>query len=72
MRKSLVWIACVFAVLVAPTAARASFPGANGRIAYTTLSDLEIDHLFTVNPDGSGLSELTEYWLKPRDWVNES
>jgi Tol biopolymer transport system component len=64
MRKPLVWIACVFAVLVAPAAARASFAGTNGRIAFTTLSDLELSHVFTVSPDGSGLSELTGYALE--------
>jgi dipeptidyl aminopeptidase/acylaminoacyl peptidase len=43
---------------VAPPAAQASFPGANGRIAFSSdrSGDFEI---YTINPDGSDLKRLT-------------
>ena len=42
--------------LVPGTAARATFPGVDGRIAF---SDYVTGQIYTVNPDGSGLAQLT-------------
>jgi dipeptidyl aminopeptidase/acylaminoacyl peptidase len=50
-------VACLLAFGATP--ARAAFPGQNGRIAFSALSDfLEFD-VFAVNPDGSALTNLT-------------
>jgi dipeptidyl aminopeptidase/acylaminoacyl peptidase len=47
-------------VLVAGTGpAQAAFPGQNGKIAFSTLSDFEDLDVFVINPDGSGLVSLT-------------
>src|SRR4029450_7196974 len=42
------------AVLVFPAAAEATFPGANGKIAFERDNDI-----WTMNPDGSGQVNLT-------------
>jgi Tol biopolymer transport system component len=57
------------ALLVAPAAAQAAFPGANGRIAYTgktlwgqdpyTKQDLAGTDVLSINPDGTGKLNLT-------------
>jgi Tol biopolymer transport system component len=61
------WFAlCVCGLLLVsfiPTA-QAAFPGANGKIAFTTYSSgrfgtLEFPNIGTVNPDGSGITSLT-------------
>jgi TolB protein len=48
--------AALFAV--AP-AAQATFPGANGKIAFSTDQNPNGSDIFTVNPDGSGETQLT-------------
>jgi TolB protein len=52
--RRFVTIAAALALLCAPAAAHAAFPGANGKIAYLTSNG----HLFTINPDGSGSAEV--------------
>src|SRR3954468_13941077 len=56
-------IACTAAALLLPGSALAAFPGVNGRIAfaasdgpYPSASD---EAIFTMNPGGSGASQLT-------------
>ena len=44
----------VLVMLLAPASASATFPGKNGRIAFTANSDV-----YSVNPDGTGLTQLT-------------
>ena len=44
-----------------PASASATYPGANGRIAYIATVPGETDtELFTVNPDGTGTAQLTD------------
>jgi Tol biopolymer transport system component len=48
------------ALLVPASAAQATFPGANGKIAYIKLGDLTPgDHIYTINPDGTEDKRLT-------------
>jgi Tol biopolymer transport system component len=55
-------MACAAAVVVVSEEAEATFPGKNGRIAYESYDaplpkgDSEI---YTINPDGSGNTQLT-------------
>jgi len=55
-------MACAVVVLVVSEKAEATFPGKNGRIAYASYDrpfpkgDSEI---YTINPDGSGKTQLT-------------
>ena len=59
---AVVWMACAVVVIVLSEKAEATFPGKNGRIAYASYDaplpkgDSEI---YTINPDGSGKSQLT-------------
>src|SRR5206468_6195366 len=40
--------------------ARAAFPGTNGKIAFSSFTDSSPDpQIFTVNPNGSGETQLT-------------
>src|SRR3954447_10082633 len=49
-------ILCVVAcVLTAAAPASASFPGANGKIAFDGVT---VQHVFTINADGSSLTDL--------------
>src|SRR4051812_35121712 len=48
-------LAVIAALLLPGTAARASFPGVNGRIAFQTRTN---EHVQTIDPDGSGRGEL--------------
>src|SRR4051812_24058244 len=51
-------LAACAALLGSASPARATFPGANGKIAFST--DQSADpQVFTVNPDGSGETQLT-------------
>ena len=55
----LLWIAAVLLLaLVAPSTAAASFPGANGKIAFQTNRDGNYE-VYSMNPDGSGQTNLT-------------
>jgi hypothetical protein len=47
-------LAGFLAAFVLPPAARAAFPGANGKIAISRAGDI-----YTINPDGSGAAQLT-------------
>jgi len=52
------------AVVVAatPGPAQAAFPGTNGKIAFSSLSDWEDFDVFVINSDGSGTVNLTGHW----------
>jgi Tol biopolymer transport system component len=56
-------VACVVSLLVFTGSAQAAFPGKNGKIAtavYSVVGHLPGDpNIFTVNPDGGGLTRLT-------------
>jgi TolB protein len=57
VRRTLVGIATV-ACLVAAAPAAATFPGANGRIAFVREPPFEQSNIFTMEPDGSDVREL--------------
>jgi Tol biopolymer transport system component len=46
-------------VLVVSQKAEATFPGKNGRIAYTDWDRGKDYEIYTINPDGSGKRQLT-------------
>jgi Tol biopolymer transport system component len=46
--------------------AQAAFPGTNGKIAFASNADGDYE-IYTVNPDGSGLDQLT---TSPSDDTN--
>lgn len=50
--------AVVAAMLGAPTAGQAAFPGFNGKIAFQTFRDGNYE-IYLMNPDGTGLQRLT-------------
>ena len=52
-------IASVGALTTAPPAAPSAFPGANGKIAFYTNVDGDVE-IVTIDPDGSGLRNLTQ------------
>lgn len=57
-----VLVVCTAALLGAPAdSARAAFPGNNGRLAFSSYTgNNEFDtEIFTINPDGTGLTQLT-------------
>jgi TolB protein len=54
------------ALLVPPSPAHATFPGTNGRIAFASDTDGDYD-IYTVNPDGSDLTQLTNDPANDRD-----
>jgi dipeptidyl aminopeptidase/acylaminoacyl peptidase len=45
-------------LLLIPASADAAFPGANGKIAFSSNRDGDTE-IYTVNPDGSGLAQIT-------------
>ena len=45
--------------LIAPAAAEAAYPGANGKIAFSRPATGSTLDIFVANPDGSGVSNLT-------------
>jgi Tol biopolymer transport system component len=66
LRLRVIFLSCAAACVIAPSAAVASFPGDNGRIAFTrsgpaTLADgtFEPGGIRTVNPDGTDVRVLT-------------
>jgi Tol biopolymer transport system component len=54
-----VLMACAVVVLVVSEKAEATFPGKNGRIAYTDWDGGKDYEIYTINPDGSGKTQLT-------------
>lgn len=60
MRSRLIGVlaSSVFFVLALASPAQAAFPGANGKIAFSSIRTGNSD-IYTINPDGSGLTQLT-------------
>ena len=58
MRRTLIAIGAAGACLFAARSAQATFPGANGRIAFTHQSDWGDLSIATMNPDGSDVRQL--------------
>jgi Tol biopolymer transport system component len=54
-----VLMACAVVVLALSEKAEATFPGKNGRIAYTDWDDGKDYEIYTINPDGSDKRQLT-------------
>lgn len=52
--------AVAFSLVALAPVAQATFPGANGKIAYETVGPPGSD-IYTVNPDGSGNTQLTSF-----------
>ncbi len=57
MKRS-VWLVVVMVALALPGSAQAAFPGTNGKIAFYSSADGDRE-IYTINPDGSGLLQLT-------------
>jgi WD40-like Beta Propeller Repeat len=53
--KGRVWLAAVAVALIVPASAQATFPGANGKIAFVR----DYDEIWTMNPDGSNQVDIT-------------
>ena len=62
MATALIALAVALALLTAAVPARATFPGSNGKIAFSGRPDHDV---FTVNPDGSALANLTRHLSGP-------
>ena len=54
-----VLLACVVTLLALSEKAEATFPGKNGRIAYAGWARGKDYEIYTINPDGSGNTQLT-------------
>jgi Tol biopolymer transport system component len=54
-----VLMACAVVVLALSEKAEATFPGKNGRIAYAGWNRGKDFEIYTINPDGSGKTQLT-------------
>jgi hypothetical protein len=54
-----VLMACAVVVLVVPEKAEATFPGKNGRIAYSVFGERTDDAIYTINPGGGGKTKVT-------------
>jgi hypothetical protein len=48
-----------FVVLALAAPAHAAFPGANGKLAIGAIGNAGRADIFTMNPDGGGLANLT-------------
>jgi dipeptidyl aminopeptidase/acylaminoacyl peptidase len=59
MIAAAVAVACAVALLVVSEKAGATFPGKNGRIAYAGWNRGKDFEIYTINPDGSGKTQLT-------------
>ena len=51
-------VACAVALSALSEKAEATFPGKNGRIAYANYDGTDYE-IYTINPDGSGKTQLT-------------
>jgi hypothetical protein len=52
-------MACAVVVLVVSEKAEATFPGKNGRIAYSVFGERTDDAIYTIGPDGEAKTKLT-------------
>ena len=50
----------ILALLALVSPAEATFPGKNGEIAFTRINEWENGEIWTMNPDGSALTKLTD------------
>lgn len=55
------------AMVALPTTARATFPGANGVIAFAGRAGGGTYDVFLINPDGTGLANITNHAANDRD-----
>jgi len=59
-RLALFLVALALAAMVVVAPAHAAFPGANGKIAFEAIAPDRVQtEIFTINPDGSGRTQLT-------------
>jgi Tol biopolymer transport system component len=58
-------VVALLAMLVLPASAHAAFPGHNGKIAFSSNADGD-DEIYTINPDGTGLAQLTHNTVPDR------
>jgi hypothetical protein len=59
MIAAAVAVACAVALLVVSEKAGATFPGKNGRIAYSVFDERTDDAIYTIGPDGGAKTKLT-------------
>lgn len=59
-------LCAVLAAAAMPAASHAAFPGQNGRIAFASDRDGDFE-IYTVDPDGSGLAQVTSNAYEDRD-----
>jgi Tol biopolymer transport system component len=52
-------VACLGALLAVSEKAEATFPGKNGRIAYASYDGGKDFEIYTINPNGSGKTKVT-------------
>jgi TolB protein len=65
--RAAVAAAALCAALLGPACARASFPGADGRIAFVSYRSADTPNVFSMNADGSDVRQLT--FLTPADGI---